>query len=58
MSLKETIHLFKKCFLYERCRFKISNYPFRFLCAGFYQIDKKNVFYFKNLSYLSMQNDL
>ncbi|ALO28087.1 hypothetical protein LEP1GSC133_1493 [Leptospira borgpetersenii serovar Pomona str. 200901868] len=31
-------------FLYERCRFKISNYPFRFLCAGFYQIDKKMFF--------------
>ncbi|EMJ84495.1 hypothetical protein LEP1GSC016_1039 [Leptospira borgpetersenii serovar Hardjo-bovis str. Sponselee] len=31
---------------------------FRIIPAGFYQIDKKNVFYFKNLSYLSMQNDL
>ncbi|AXR60053.1 hypothetical protein DQM68_04370 [Leptospira mayottensis] len=50
---------FQELFFYEQCRFKISNYPSCFfLCAGFCQIDKKNVFYFKNLSHLSMQSDL
>ncbi|EKR64413.1 hypothetical protein LEP1GSC036_4770 [Leptospira weilii str. 2006001853] len=50
---------FQELFPYEQCRFKISNHLFCFLLyADFCQIDKKNVFYFKNLSYLSMQSDL